>query len=108
MDKPPISEDAGGSQGGGTRRQRMSDTLLVERAIAEAWPIPADLRPLLIRRLAHIVTSDNSSPREQTSAAKALLAASKINLESIATVIRAEEHEQLVEDVEYLKRKMNK
>jgi hypothetical protein len=98
-------EDVGGTLGGGTRSQRMKDCRLVERAIAESWPIPDKLRPRLIKRLARIMMDRDASPREATSAAKALLSASKINLESIATAMKAQEHEELVERVEELERK---
>ena len=103
-----MSDDAGGSLGGGTRRQRMSSIRLVERAIAEQWPIPEALRPNLIKRLARITKDKTASPREVTSACKAILSASKINLESIVTVMKAEEHEDLVERIEELENKVNK
>jgi hypothetical protein len=107
MEKPPMSEDATGGLGGGNG-PAIRNTRLVERAIAEAWPIPEALRPRLIKRLAKITRDKTASPREITSAAKAILSASKINLESIATIIKAQEHEELVEDVKYLKGKLNK
>jgi hypothetical protein len=78
------------------RRQSMSDTRLIERAIAERWEIPDALRPGLVKKLAKIMDDDASSPREVVSAAKAILSASKINLESITTEIKAQEHEELI------------
>lgn len=96
------SQQSTGDDGGGSRVQRMHDTRLMERALAERWPIPDDLRPTLVRRLAYIMTSDNSSPREITSAAKALLSASKINLDAVTAAIRAEEHEEIKDRIEKL------
>jgi hypothetical protein len=99
------ANDDAGDFGGGSRTQRMKDCRLVERAIAESWPIPDKLRPRLIKRLARIMMDRDASPREATSAAKALLSASKINLESIATAMKAQEHEELVERIEELEGK---
>jgi hypothetical protein len=75
---------------------------LIERALAEQWPIPKKLRKPLIERLNEIVQDTGSSPREITSAAKAILSASKLNLESITATIKAQEHEELLERVEEL------
>jgi hypothetical protein len=82
------------------------DTRLVERALRERWPIPKALRGPLIDRLAGIVQDPETSPREATSAAKAILTASKINLETITATIKAQEHEELVERVEELERRV--
>ena len=64
--------------------------------------------PRLIKRLAKITRDKAASPREITSAAKAILSASKINLESIATVMKAQEHEELVDRVEELEKRISK
>jgi hypothetical protein len=93
----------GGS--GGTNAPGIRTTRLVERAIAEQWPIPDKLRPRLVKKLSRIMMDPHVSPREATSAAKALLAASKINLESIGTAMKAEEHEDLIDRIEELERK---
>jgi hypothetical protein len=81
---------------------------LVERALRENWPIPDELRPALISRMSRILRSKKSGAREATSAAKAILSASKLNLESITAAIKAEEHEQLVGRVERLEKKSGK
>jgi hypothetical protein len=102
-----INDDAAtGDDGGGSRVQRMHDTRLMERAIRESWPIPDDLRPTLVRRLAYIMTSDNSSPREITSAAKALLSASKTNLDAINVAIQADTHETLKSRLDELEKRL--
>jgi hypothetical protein len=71
-----------GGSGGTTRTiaPGIRTTRLVKRALDEHWPIPKKLRPIVIRRLAEVIEDTGSSPREVTSAAKALLSASKINL----------------------------
>jgi hypothetical protein len=89
-----MSQPEGGS--GGPNAPGIRTTRLIERALRERWPIPKSLRKPLIERLAEIVQGTGSSPREVTSAAKAILAASKINLEAIAATNRAREHEGLI------------
>jgi hypothetical protein len=96
--------EAGGS-GGSSARRDVKTTRLSERALAEQWPIPKKLRKPLIDRLIEIVQDTGSSPREVTSAAKAILSATKLNLESITATIKAQEHEELVERLEELERR---
>jgi len=98
-----MSQSEGGL-GGGTGRG-IRDTRLVERALRERWPIPKALRRPLIERLSEIVRDPGSSPREATSAAKAILTASKINLETIAATIKAQDHES-VEEIDELWRQI--
>jgi hypothetical protein len=81
-------------------------TRLIERALAEQWPIPKKLRKPLIDRLNEIVQDTGSSPREVTSAAKAILYASKLNLEIITATIKAQEHEELVGRLEELEQRV--
>jgi hypothetical protein len=81
-------------------------TRLLERALRERWPIPKALRKPLIERLYEIVQDTGSSPREVTAAAKAILSASKLNLESVTAAMRVREHEELVEKVEELERRL--
>jgi hypothetical protein len=88
-----MGEPQGGS--GGETRRRVHDIRLVERALRERWPIPKALRKPLIERLNEIVQDTGSTPREVTSAAKAILSASKLNLEIITAAIRADEHEHV-------------
>jgi hypothetical protein len=51
---------------GGTRSERMKDTRLVERALAESWPIPDSLRPRLIKYLTKIVEDVLLNPESNT------------------------------------------
>jgi hypothetical protein len=74
----------------------------VKRALDEHWPIPKKLRLVVIRRLTEVIEDTGSSPREVTSAAKAILSASKLNLEGIAAIIKADEHEDLQARVQAL------
>jgi hypothetical protein len=56
--------------------------------------------------LNEVVQDTDSSPREVVSAAKAILAASKLNLETITATIKAQEHEELVARLGELERRM--
>src|SRR4051812_1112374 len=93
-------EDSGGL--GGDSGRGIRDTRLADRALRERWPIPASLRRPLVARLAGIVTDPAASPREATAAARAILQASKLNLEAVSAAIRAREHEELAERVAQL------
>ena len=102
-----MNEPEGGSLGGGTPRQRMKDARLVERALRERWPIPKAIRKPLVDRLNKIIQDTQSSPREVVSAARAILAASRINLESSAVAAKLRETEELVAWVEELEKRLD-
>jgi len=89
-----MSDPEGGL--GGKTGRGIRDTRLVERALRERWPIPKALRGPLIDRLAGIVQDPDTSPREATSAAKAILTASRLNLEVITKAIDADKHEDVL------------
>jgi hypothetical protein len=101
-----MSQPEGGLGGNLRPGRGTRDTRLVERALRERWPIPKAIRKPLIERLNEIVQDTESSPREVTSAAKAILSASKINLDGIASAIKAQEHEELVQRVEELEQRV--
>ena len=100
-----MSQPEGGLGGDHAPGRGIRETRLVERALRERWPIPSAIRKPLIERLAEIVEDTASSPREVISAAKAILSASKLNLENITATIKAREHEDLVERVAELERR---
>ena len=85
----------GGYGGIADRAKRPSSTRLAERALRESWPVPEKIRGPLINRLAIIAVDEAVSPREATKRAKAIMAASKINLEAIGVTIQADAHEEL-------------
>ena len=70
---------------------------LAARALREAWPVPAELRPELVRILAELARSAEASPRERTSAIKALLQASRLNLEALKVAMAADYQDVLAE-----------
>lgn len=65
-------------------------TRMLERAVREKWPIPDAVREAIIKRQAKIAIDVNSSPREATSAARALISAASHNLEIVKMEIAEE------------------
>jgi hypothetical protein len=82
-------------------RSRDLDARLAERALRESWPVPAELRPELVRILAELARSAAASPRERTSAIKALLQASRLNLEAVKVAMAAD-YQDVLEELESL------
>ena len=69
------------------------ETRLWERALKERWPIPEAMRGVIIKSLGKILVDAESSPREKTAAARALMAADQQNIE-MEKMEQADEHEQ--------------
>ena len=69
------------------------DTRLIERALRERWPIPAQHREAILQRQTLIAAGGvkGTSPREETSAFLALLHADRLNHEA-AVGVRHEHH----------------
>jgi hypothetical protein len=80
-------------------RSRDLDARLAERALREGWPVPAERRPEVVERLLALANNPDTPPREAVSAAKALLMASRINLDTIRVSMSAREFEEIVERV---------
>jgi hypothetical protein len=83
-------------------RSRNLDARLAERALREAWDVPAELRPELVQVLADLARSKTASPRERTSAIKALLQTSRINLDAIKVAMAAD-YQDVLEELEELR-----
>lgn len=60
---------------------RVQDTRLLAKALMQRWPIKPEYRAAIVTKLMQVVASPESSPREVTAAAKALMAAEKQNQE---------------------------
>lgn len=73
-------------------------TRLLERAIRERWPISDGMKKAIMTRQCNIAINPQSSPREATSAARAVLSAVSHNLE-ITKMEIAEEAKAAGEDV---------
>ncbi len=85
-----MMENQGGSGGTCIRNERQMR--LVERALRERWRISKPLRGSLVDRVGRILDDPNASPREVTAAAKAILSASKLNLENVTVACKALEY----------------
>jgi hypothetical protein len=83
-------------------RSRNLDARLAERALRESWDVPAKLRPEMVKILAKLARSKTASPRERTSAIKALLQASRINLDAIKVAMAAD-YQDVLEELEELR-----
>jgi hypothetical protein len=68
-------------------------TRLWERALTERWPIPEAMRSVIVKSLGKILLDANSSAREKTAAAKALMAADSLNVQQ-ERMDQADEHER--------------
>jgi hypothetical protein len=75
---------------------------MMERALRERWPIKPEYREKMILSLMAIVADRNASPRERTSAAKALIAADQLNIEQ-EKIEQVDEHERRARLVELAK-----
>ena len=58
----------------------IADTRMMARALTERWPITSQQRELMMRVLMSIAADQKNSPRERTSAIKALIAADAVNV----------------------------
>ncbi len=67
------------------------DTRMMERALRERWPIKPEFREKIMNALIAILADKNASPREKTSAARALMHADSINLEA-EKIVQADQH----------------
>lgn len=67
------------------------DTRMMARALRDRWPIDDRQRELMMRVLMQIAADANNSPRERTSAIKALISADRNNIEQ-EKIQQAEEH----------------
>jgi len=63
---------------------------MIQKALEQRWPIKPEYRDALVKRLLRIVADPQSSPREVTSAAKALMAAERQNQDDEHKVIDVE------------------
>jgi hypothetical protein len=66
-----------------TQRRSDDDARLFCRALREGWDVPAERRPAVIARLVELATSQESAPREATAAARALLQAARLQLDTV-------------------------
>ena len=61
------------------------DLTLLCRAINQGWEMPAETRSDVVKRLAEVIRDPDSTKREVTRAAMALIQVDKLKLQSVAT-----------------------
>ena len=90
-------------------RSKDLDAKLAERALRHGWDVPEALKGPLIAKLHELAMSADPTigAREKISAAKALLLADKLGLESIRTAIVADAHDGVVERLRALERRLD-
>ena len=86
----------------------LRDVRLAELALREMWPIPAAARPKVIDRLLAVIDDPDSSDRAVTAASKALISASKLNLDALAASMKAEEFEELKGRLDELEKRLQR
>lgn len=52
---------------------------MMARALTQRWPLSPDYKKIIVAQLMKVIADPKSSPREKTSAAKALMAAEQQN-----------------------------
>jgi hypothetical protein len=52
---------------------------MMARALTQRWPLSPDYKTIIVKQLMKVIADPQSSPREKTSAAKALMAAEQQN-----------------------------
>jgi hypothetical protein len=80
-----------------------SEARLLTRALRQGWNIPADKRSEVINVLCEIAGDKTSTKREKTSAARALMQASRVELDAIR-VAQGAQYEDLVRRMAALER----
>ncbi len=88
-----MSDTQGGSGGRNARRRRLNR--LMDRALHERWRAPKSRRDPITERLNQILENSEAKPRDVIAAFKAIVSACKNNRQSVSTVIKAREHEEM-------------
>jgi hypothetical protein len=81
-----------------------SDIRLYLRALRQGWNIPAAMRVEIINMLGRIAIDQGSTRRERTSAARALMQASRVELDAIR-VAQAAQYENMSRRIDALEGK---
>jgi hypothetical protein len=92
MDASNPPADAGKPDlglGEGCAPEGTRDVRLLALALSERWPMSEAARAAAVARLERVVLNPETKPRAFYHALKALTSLSRVNLESIATAIRA-------------------
>jgi hypothetical protein len=107
-----MSETVGGPGGRNSwkkrKRREREKGELEALALAQFYTVGPEVRDHVIDKLDDIVKSSGSSAREVTAAARAILAASKVNLSGVSMTIKAQTHEVIEPALAQLKRQAKK
>jgi hypothetical protein len=57
----------------------VQETRMMARALTQRWPLSPEYKTIIVKQLMKVIADPKSSPREKTSAAKALMAAEAQN-----------------------------
>lgn len=90
---PEDDENPSGVLGDGALLAGKHNMVLIRRAIREDWPIPPDLRVLLVRQMGRVM-KHNPDARNKIAAAKVLVAADAVNQRREA-MDQADEHKRM-------------
>ena len=66
-----------------------SDAPLLQRALRSGWDVPEEMRATILAVLREIVNDGNTTARERISAARAVVQASRVELDAIRVAMAA-------------------
>jgi hypothetical protein len=75
-----------------TGKERLVHVRMVERALAQGWPVPDSAKAEAVEAMRAVVSDPNASPREKSAAAHALVLMTRVNLEAIGTALEVDRH----------------
>jgi hypothetical protein len=95
----------GGTGGLSAPLRTTSDVRLVERALAESWPMDPAVKAQAVRRLEEVITDPDRGLRAVLAATNALASLSRINLSAVDVALRAKSQEELEERLTELEKR---
>jgi hypothetical protein len=70
---------------------------MMARALTQRWPLSPEYRNIIVKQLMKVIADPQSSPREKTSAAKALMAAEQQNQADEHKLVDVRIHHKITE-----------
>jgi hypothetical protein len=86
-----------GGSGGASTAQSVTDVKLAAIALGERWPMRAETRDAITKRLEAIATDPKTRPRLFMHTVKALTLLSRCNLAAIETALKCHEQQEMQE-----------
>jgi hypothetical protein len=84
-----------GGPGGKRNRHKLADQRLIERTIAQSWPVSEELKAKAMKRAEETLDDPSANPRSIAAASRVVISATQTNLSSIDTAIRAKQSEEV-------------